>query len=352
MLIDMKTNEERVLAKSCGWEMQLGANVQWGATDEELYFNDVDPATWQAFAVQLNPFTGTAQRMSGTVFMVSPDGKKLASYNLVSSRYAQAGYGVVIPDDLTSRNRGPVDSDGIYVTDVGTDTTQQLISMRDVYEKTIPSIAIANPQDYEYYFFQVKWNSHGTRLLTTVQWTPKSGGSRSRCVITMNADGSHLRTTITNEQWSRGGHHVNWMPDGEHLSMNLNVDGEPGLEIITVKADGSEMKGVYPVGSGHPSFHPQGLPLIVTDAYYGEMTTKGGKEPIRLLNVATGEEEMIAAVPLSDNPNFELRVDAHPAWDRSGRYVIFNGYEGNTRNVFIADLQNYLKHYRPQRNSR
>jgi O-succinylbenzoate synthase len=73
------------------------------------------------------------------------------------------------------------------------------------------------------------------------------------------------------------------------------------------------------------------------------MTTKDGKEPIRLLNVATGKEEMIAAVPLSSTPDFTLRVDAHPAWDRSGRYVIFNAYEGETRNVFIADLKGYLE---------
>jgi hypothetical protein len=343
VLVDMKTGNERVVATSKGWEMQLGANVQWGATDNELYFNDVDPATWQAFAVQLNPFTGKAKRMAGTVFMVSADGKKLASYNLISSRYAQVGYGVVLPEELTPRNTGPVATDGVYITDVATNQTKMLVSIKDVYEKTVPSIAISNPQDYEYYFFQVKWNPQGTKLLTTVQWTPKSGGQRKRSVITMNADGSDIRTAITNEQWSKGGHHINWTPDGDHLSMNLNVDGKPGLEIITVKADGSEMKVVYPKGSGHPSFHPKGLPFIITDAYFGEMTTSDGKEPLRLINVADGTEETIVTVLLSDNPNFELRVDAHPAWDKSGRYMIFNGYAGHTRNVYIVDLKKLLK---------
>lgn len=46
VLVDMKTGKERVVAQSRGWEMQLGAQVQWGKNDKELYFNDVDTTTW------------------------------------------------------------------------------------------------------------------------------------------------------------------------------------------------------------------------------------------------------------------------------------------------------------------
>ena len=38
----------------------------------------------------------------------------------------------------------------------------------------------------------------------------------------------------------------------------------------------------------------------------------------------------------------EFRIDAHPAWDRSGRYVIFNGFQNGTRNVFMADVSDNL----------
>ena len=79
ILVDLLSGKERVVAQSRGYEMQLGANVQWGATDAELYFNDVDPVTWQAFAVQLDPLTGKSRRLEGTVFMVSPDGKQIVS---------------------------------------------------------------------------------------------------------------------------------------------------------------------------------------------------------------------------------------------------------------------------------
>jgi hypothetical protein len=343
VLVDMKTKKERVVAQSRGWEIQLGAQVQWGRNDKELYFNDVDTTTWQAYAVQLNPLTGVARRMGGTVFMASPDGKYLASHNLINSRYAQVGYGVIIPKQLVIKNIGAVENDGVYVTNTETGECKRIVSIKDIYEKTVPSIAISNPKDFNYYCFQVKWNPQGTRLLTTIQWSPLAGGERRRAVITMNPDGSNLHTAITPEQWGKGGHHINWTPDGEHVSMNLNVEGDKALELITAKYDGTDLKVVFKPGSGHPSFHPKGLPFIITDAYPGEPVTLGnGTAPIRLLNVKTGQETTITHVFLS-NTEGEFRIDAHPAWDYSGRYVIFNGYIGNTRSVFVADLKKLLK---------
>jgi len=342
VIVDMQSGKERVVAQSRGWEVQLGANVQWGKSDKELLFNDVDTTTWKAFCVVLNPLTGKSRRLDGTIFMVSKDGKKIASYNLINSVYAQVGYGVIIPKNLIKRNIGPVDSDGIYITDIATGKSKRIVTIKDIYEKTTPSIALPNPQDFHYYCFQVKWNSQGTRLLTTVQWAPVGGGARLRSVITMRTDGTDIHTAITPEQWAKGGHHINWMPDGEHLSMNLNIDGKKGLELISVKYNGTDMKTVFTPGSSHPSFHPKGLPLIITDAYPDEPITKrNGTVPIRLLYTDTNNEEQIAEVFVSKG-NGEFRIVPHPAWDKSGRYVIFNGYVGNTRNVFIADLKNIV----------
>lgn len=342
VLVDLKTGKEKVVAQSKGWEVQLGPNIQWGATDGELFFNDVDTAKWTGYCVVLNPKSGKRRQLDGTIFMASNDGKRIATYNLLKSTYAQVGYGIVVPKALVQRNIGPVADDGIDVIDVASGKRQRIVSIKDIYEKSVPSIAIPCPQDYEYYCFQVKWNPQGTRLLTTVQWSPLKGGARLRSVITMRPDGSELRTAITPEQWAKGGHHVNWMPDGDNLSMNLNVDGKDGLELVTVKYDGTGLKTVFTPGSGHPSFHPKGLALIVTDAYPDEPITKrNGTVPIRLLHTDTGKEEAIAQVFVSKK-NGEFRIDPHPAWDRTGRYVVFNGFTGETRNVFVADLKNLL----------
>jgi len=348
VLVDLVTGEEKVVARSRGYEMQLGANVQWGATDADIFFNDVDPQTWRAFAVHLNPLTGTSRRLEGTVFMVSPDGKQLASYNLIASPRAQVGYGVVVPESVRPpRNGGPVETEGVELTEVESGKSRRIVTIRQIYEWSQPTIAIANPDDFEYYCFQVKWNPQGTRLLTTVQWSPRSdrsavraalGTGRRRAVITMRPDGSELRTAITPEQWGRGGHHVNWMPDGEHLSMNLDVDDQPGLEFVSVRADGTDLKVLYKPGSGHPTLHPLGEPFVITDAYPDEpVAAKDGTSPLRLIDLAQQTEQNVVAIFVAMTAG-EFRVDPHPAWDRSGRFVAFNGFVGGTRRVFVADL--------------
>ena len=135
-----------------------------------------------------------------------------------------------------------------------------------------------------------------------------------------------------------------WMPDGQHISMNLENDGMPGLEVISVKYDGSELQTVYPVGSGHPSYHPGGLPYVITDAYRNEsITNQDGFVPVRLLNLETNTEQIIAYVYVPNVEESAFRVDPHPAWDRSGRYVVFNGFEDGTRCVYVADLESVLK---------
>lgn len=106
------------------------------------------------------------------------------------------GYGVIVPNAFAKRNVGPVDDDGIYITDIESNKCKMVASLRDIYEKSVPSIKIPNPEKYEYYGFQAKWNPQGTKILATVQWTPVDGGKRRRAVITMNPDGSVVRAAF------------------------------------------------------------------------------------------------------------------------------------------------------------
>jgi len=343
MLVDLKEGTEKSIAKTCGWEVQMGANVQWGANDSVVFYNNVDTTSWKPYCAKLNPFTGEIKKLDGTIFMASNDGKMLVSHDLIKSKLAQTGYGVILPDSLVKRNIGAPADDGVYVTDTDTGEEKLLVSIADIYEHSIPSIKIPNMIDYEYYCFQAKWNPQGTKLLTTIQWSPIGGGPRRRVVVTMNADGGNLRTAITADQWAKGGHHINWHPDGKHVTMNLNVRGKEGLEIIKVRDDGTDMQVIYPKGSGHPSFHKNGR-YIVTDAYPNEDISFGdGSVPIRLIDTKLQTETCIARIYVSDIGGGEFRTDPHPAWDDSGKYITFNGYVGNTRQVYVADVSKLIE---------
>lgn len=65
------------------------------------------------------------------------------------------------------------------------------------------------------------------------------------------------------------------------------------------------------------------------------------KGHLRFIDRQRQKEQLIARVVVSMAAG-ELRVDPHPAWDRTGRFVTFNGFVGGTRNVFVADVSSLL----------
>ena len=351
VLVDLQTGAARTVAESRGWEMQMGANVQWGATDADLFFNDVDVATWTPFAVQLNPASGARRRLGGTVFTVTPDGRSLTSYNLIASRRIQVGYGVVLPEEKTRRNIGPVADDGLFLTDIATGQQRMIASIRDLVERAMPRLEIPHAERCEFYCFQIRSNPQGTRVMTFLRWhdpaAPKNG-PRLLTLLTLRPDGSDIRVAISPAQYARGGHHPMWTPDGEHITLNLNVrDRTKDLDIVKVRYDGADLHSIFPVGSGHPSMHPT-LPFMVTDAYTHEPLARGdGTVPLRLIDLRRKKEVALAHVLArrheSPRLSTEFRIDQHPVWDRSGRYIVFNGVHEDSRAVYIADVGEWLK---------
>jgi hypothetical protein len=351
VVVDLQTGKEQVVAETRGWEVQMGANVQWGKTDADLFFNDVDTATWTPFAVQLDPATGKRRRIEGTVFTVSPDGTKLTSYNLIASRRIQVGYGVVIPEEKTRKNVGPVADDGLFVTDLASGRTRMIASIRDIVEKAVPKLEIPNAERCEFYCFQIRWNPQGTRVMAFLRWhdpTDAKGGPRRLTLVTMKGDGSDIRVAVSPKQYARGGHHPMWAPDGENITINLNVrDGTKALDLVSVRYDGANLHSIHPVGSGHPSMHPT-LPFVITDAYTHEPLARGdGTVPLRMIDLRSKTETAIAQVLArrsdSDKLTSEFRIDQHPVWDASGRYIVFNGVHNDTRAVYVADVGAWLK---------
>ena len=350
VLVDLERGGERTVATSRGWEMQMGANVQWGRTDADLFFNEVDPKTWTPFAVRLDPGSGARQRLDGTVFTVSPDGAFLTSYNLVASRLIQVGYGVVLPEERTRRNRGPVDDDGIFLTELASGRTRMIASIRDLWRNAVPRLEIPHAERCEFYCFQVRWNPQGTRLMTFLRWhdpTEPKGGPRRLTLLTLRGDGSDIRVAVSPAQYARGGHHPMWTPDGEDLTLNLNVrEGTRALDLVRVRHDGTGLRSIHPVGSGHPSMHPT-LPFLITDAYTHEpLARPDGRVPLRLIDLRDGSETALAWVPArrSDSAalSTEFRIDQHPVWAAGGRRIVFNGVHEDSRAVYVAEVGDWL----------
>ncbi len=346
VVIDLETGEWEVAAETHGWDTQLGAQVQWGASDEELFFIDMDVDAWKPFSVKLNPLTGERMDLNGPLYMVSPDGRLAGSPCLRRTRLTQEGYGVVVPDEAIPRNEGAVDDDGLYLTDTMTGDASLLVSFARVYDELLDEDEFA---DGDLYGFHVKWNLQGTRLQFVVRWVPHeddSWSARRPMLVTVRPDGSDLQLAIPGDVWALGGHHPNWTPDGEHVMMNLKLDGE-NMRLVRARYDGANLQAMSDdlLGTGHPSLHPDGRHVVTDDYTHGPLANDDGTTPIRLLDLNRTEERRIALI--RTDPDYRgdakvLRVDPHPAWGPQFRYVTFNACPDGTRDVFIADLGDFV----------
>jgi hypothetical protein len=355
-LIDLEGGTNQVIAETCGWEPQLGANINWGATDHELFFNDVDMDTWKPFAWKLDPLSSKKEKMEGSVYHASSDGKWLISSNLSLLRKTQDGYGVAVPTEIMRSNNWPIKDEGFYITDTITGKRRMLISIHDLFTKADPPVHHKNIENCEIYGFHCKFNPQGTRLMLSLRWYPKSD-DRTRNYMgtnykdtrfawfTLPLKGDAVHCAIGPEQFLKGGHHASWFPDGEHISLNLRIDGWQ-MAFVMVKYDGSNLHRIlYDVsGSGHPTVHPCGY--ILTDTYLASWDyepSTDGTVPLRWINIKNGKEKVIIRIPVNQPYNdAALRVDPHPAWDRSWRYITFNGFVNGSRRVFLGDMTKLL----------
>lgn len=350
VLVDLGTGSEREIARTRGWEPQMGANLNWGADDHCLVFNDVDVSDWSPRLVRLDPLTGRREDVPGGVYHVSPDGRLACSVSMERMRRTQIGYGVVLPDERVALNAGAPDDDGLFITDLATGRRRLVLSLAQAAQ-AIPELAGTDLARWRIFGFHSKWSPDGSRLIFTVRrwraddpraaaWDNIGRGVLRFDVLTCRPDGSEVRDAVPAVCWQHGGHHINWLPDGSGLSMNLGGFGD-GLRFVRAGIDGSGMRPLLldVRGSGHPTVHECGC--ILTDSYTGErpFARDDGTTPLRWVDLASGAERdivrMTTAVPAGRHG--ALRVDPHPAWDRSRRLVAFNLVVDGTRRVALAD---------------
>lgn len=342
-VVDLLTGERETVAETAGWDTQMGAHVQWGESDAELFFNDVDTDTWDPYGVKLDVTTGERARLDGTVYDVTADGSKAASPNLLGTRVTQDGYGVVAPNEALPRYESPAVDDGVFVTNTETGECELIASIADIVEALELDGSEFGPGTY--YVFHVMWNPAGDRLMLNFRYWPDDGDYWHWVphLVTLDPDGTNLRLCLPVEAWNRGGHHICWQPDGERITMNLRLEEDGPMRLVSVDPDGGgyDVLSETIVGGGHPAPHIDGH-TFVTDAYQHEDVAFGdGTIPLRLIDVAKQTERIVLRIQTAaefTGPHNELRVDAHPAWGPEYRFITLNACPNGERQVFIADM--------------
>ncbi|MEX0745143.1 MAG: hypothetical protein WD118_06035, partial [Phycisphaeraceae bacterium] len=251
---------------------------------------------------------------------------------------------------------GLAEDDGLWLTDTDTGQARLLISIADAARQAAPWLTERDPASFESYCFHSKFNAQRDRLIFTLRHFPADQPVRFNAlhhrlvdfeVMTIKPDGSDLHNAVPEPYWKHGGHHINFFPDGRRLSMNLRHDAGGDMLLTQVNHDGSDLRPITRAmpGSGHPTVHPDGR-HILTDTYVNEVHDFGdGSVPIRWIDLETPGDRQILRIASRVEPmnHGALRVDPHPAWDRTMRWFAFNGVANNTRRVFVADATALLE---------
>ena len=329
---------------TAAWDAQLGAQVQWGASDDELYFNDVVGTRSDGApivrGVRSDWQRGRETRLPTPVYHVTRDGARAAApRDLAALRMTQDGYGVVAtPAQLRHLES---QKDGVHVLDLRTNATaflelSALVAAAELEERprAVAGGDARKGAECHRHVFHVKWNAKGTRLLVVVRarghGCPRGDANHA---LTVDPDGADVKVVAT---WLRDGNHPNWLEDGR-LSMNYE-----GKVCAFDDVEGASCQVLSERASGHPVGVPGRGDLVVTDTYAKEHAAFGLEAGEAALRVLSGgdREAWLGVFPvaaLGTMPTDVWRCDAHPAFDVKGRRLALNVWVRGSRRVAVTD---------------
>ena len=341
-VIDLERETLRRVYTTAAWELQLGANVQWGRTDRFLYSNDIIDG--QGAGVRIDLDSGETRALAGPLYHIDSAETNIIGFPLDLLNATQRGYGIPEPPDVERRPLTCAsDVEGLWRTMLEPNEKTLLVSIGDIVRATHDVI----PEHTITYLFHSKYNRDGSRIMQVVRSIDQRHPRRKfgRMLVTFRADGSAITCAIAEDFWGGGGNHPNWHPDGAHLVMNLKPDGQM-TRFCQFLHDGADFKVLSErhAGGGHPSLNGEAT-FLLTDAYRGEARALPGFEtwpsdevPIRLLDLRSDEEAHVCTInTLGVSGRF--RLDPHPAWSRDSSMICFNGAPEGARAVLIADLR-------------
>jgi hypothetical protein len=219
VVIDLQSGKEQVIDSTYAWGSQVGAHVQWGGADTELFYNIIfdskDGSHSGIRGVRYNMFTGDRSVLDCPVYHVSSSGKFAVAPNLNRIQYTQQGYGVDQGQNSSNANTNAPGDDGLFITNTQTGQCRLLASLKQFCE-----VAGLDTKSTPTYGFHAKWSSNDEGILFVVRtldlpkssspldrvWstisalgTGKQKRVRTQHLFTLKADGSNIRHVVS---WS------------------------------------------------------------------------------------------------------------------------------------------------------
>lgn len=372
------------VASTSAWGAQVGAHVQWGADDTQLFYNSIGQERQligKLFDLTADSArSGREKELSCPVYHVSSDGRWAATPNQLRIKDTQFGYGAdyylrAPPEAFSSSAHG----DGLFVLNVQRNECRLAVSLASFAQAA--RLSLSSLSSAPLYGFHVKWSRDGSRLLFVMRTLESrkvmflAPPIRRQHLFVVSFDASSGAVTGKPRHllsWSSkspkdalDANHPNWVGNTHKVSINVKPRGSTapwGLVVIdtssaTLPVDALPLPPLYSPSSGHPNFYPTDSRFVLLDAYEKETLSLGGERtkndsiPLRLvdtiqkrevwllqvrLGLASPRPAYLATLPIKERRAWQ-RCDMHPAWSRTGAWVAFNARpNGVVRQLMIA----------------
>ena len=363
-----------------------GARQQW-LNDSQFIVNNKINNHWGADIYDVHSKQKIAS-LDSPAHVVTSDSKYAFSINY-SRLHRLGGYGYIGIDDTTKNEEIPT-NDGIYITDVESNSTRLLISIKDVAECKPESSA---QNGFHHYLTHLLLSPDNKRIAFLHRFFLSDGGLRTR-LMTVGTDGKDLRCLgagfLSHFDWKDNKHIFIWGRIGATIDMirsNKLLTSplvSPWLKYIKSAArkvlkksnslsmsfliiEDSEdapytavAKGIID-SDGHPMFCPANRELIVCDTYPDQNDSrylffydfkKNERKNIgyfkRLLELpdtslhnyyTKGVDKKILDLMSPELFNFTrsgLHCDLHPRWNYDGTMVAFDSIHEGNRQIYIT----------------
>lgn len=345
----------RFIDSTKAWNHQQGTMLQWvGTSNELIIFNDrACDGCDSFFSVIHNVRTGVRERLlSRPVYSLNLQGTMATSLNFALLHLLRVGYGYALSKPVMAKHKARTrcpDDDGIFLIDTRRDESFLLVSMREVWEHVIRHNNPTDPTTGLPYTFKLgteilslmttecyhwinhaQFNKEGDKLIFLYRVgrcrdsVPRKVRSRNTLLFMIDI---HTRA-LWRVPATTGSHH-----DFGWNGTAVILTGEGYFE---ARFNRSVEKLNMPdfLGNGHCTYSPFSHDILLSDT----TPLLNNSRKLFIWNRKSAKLDVLGFFNRRLEGREPTRVDLHPRWSRSGRFVCFDStHEGLGRQVYFTE---------------
>lgn len=323
IILNLKTNVEKVVSETLAWNWQQGSMLQWlNNSNEEIIFNGYkDDIGYVTF--KYNLITEETETYNLPTYCLHAQNDKFLSLNFQRLQKLAIGYGYPITDTLID-----LTEDGVWECDIKTNKSSMLFSLSDI----LCFLELENAKSDSCYINHLEYIPNSDDFIFIFRTLNKDGLFYSR-LFKYDAKESRLVLLIDTT-----GHvsHFCWFSDIVlfiYATNDVGVKSFYYLDVLTGEMNNYE--GDSMTEDGHPSF-TRDKKFIINDTYPNTKRIQFLYLYDNEFNKRISVDELYSPFRYFD----ENRCDLHPRWNNKSNSVAIDTTHTGKRTIRIYQIFN------------